>query len=123
MNAVQEFEQVAGAQENLRRPGKRDQDELAAALKAERVQEMLRAMPEWRPTLGGKEINRLRELPSLEVATHYATFVASFAKACALPVCLRIYGGQVLVAVHAPRQRGRLVDITESVVNFAQQLG
>ena len=94
-----------------------------ARLKAERVQEMLRAMPQWKQIMDGKGINRVRSFPSPEVAMLYGTFVTALAKAHELPVSLSLCGGLVAVALHARRNRGRLVALTEEVVEFAQQLG
>ena len=135
MNTTQNNVGKPGAKERLRRPPRPGFDEAALAaqgavdpavearLKAERVQEMLRAMPDWQLTLGGKGINRVREFPSAEVATLYSSFVTGFAKAHALPVGLHISGGQLRLTLHACRYRGRLVGLTEHVVGFAQQLG
>jgi len=135
MNTTQNDVGKPGAKERLRRPPRPELDEVALAargavdlaveakLKAERVQEMLRAMPDWQLTLGGKGIHRVREFPSAEVATLYSTFVTGFAKAYGLPVGLYINGGQVRLTLYACRYRGRLVDLTEHVVGFAQQLG
>ena len=94
-----------------------------ARLKAERVQEMLRAMPEWQLVLEGRVINRVRAFPSADVAMSYCAFVAGFAKAHKLPVRLSLSGKRVMVALHAPAVRGRLGNITERVVTFARQLG
>jgi hypothetical protein len=110
-----------------------DEDDLAAPgildpavearLKSERVQEMLRAMPEWQLAPGGKAINRVREFPSAEVATLYGSFATGFARVQGLPVSLHIAGGRLMLTLHACRNRGRLVDLTEPVLGFAQQLG
>lgn len=120
--------------QGLRRRPRRDFDEEAlvaqgldpaaeARLKAERVQEMLRAMPQWQQILEGKGINRVRSFPSPEVAMLYGTFVTGFAKAHELPVNLSLCGGKVAIALHARRNRGRLGALTEEVVGFAQQIG
>jgi len=121
--------------QRLRRPPRPqfDEDALAAQgildpavearLKSERVQEMLRAMPEWQLAPGAKAINRVREFPSAEVATLYGSFVTGFARVQGLPVSLHLSGGRVMLTLHACRNRGRLVDLTEHVVGFAQQLG
>jgi hypothetical protein len=131
----QDEQQSAGPRENLRRPGKRDQDpealvaqggvdpDVAARLKAERVQEMLRAMPEWQVTLEGKAINRVKAFPTPAVAALYGGYVIGLAGALDLPVTVSVAGGQVLVTLNEHRECGHLVELTEMVVGFAQQIG
>lgn len=110
---------VPGEEDLVARGG----EDLEARLKAERVQEMLRAMPQWQLTLGDKAITRAKTFPSAEVALLYGTFVTGFAKALKLPVNLSFCGARVLVTLHAPRQTGQLTGLTEHVVQFAQKLG
>jgi hypothetical protein len=135
MNTTQQVEQVAVPQENLRRPDKHELDpealmaqggvdpDVAARLKAERVQEMLQAMPQWRRTLGGKAINRVKAFPTPAVAALYGGYVIGLAGSLGLPVTVSVAGGQVLVTLHERRKHGYLVEITETVVDFAQQIG
>src|SRR4030095_29247 len=58
-------------------------------LKAERVQEELKAMPGWRLASGGKAIHRAKAFPTAEVARLYSTFVTGYAGAPDLPVATR----------------------------------
>ena len=102
--------------------GKRRRPPLEAPLKAERVQEMLRALPEWRLSPGVKGIDRTRSFPSEEVAALYASFVTGFARAHGVPVYLHLYGRRVKVILHERLRRGRFVDLTERVVRFARQI-
>lgn len=94
-----------------------------ARLKAERVQKMLRAMPEWQLVMDDKAINRLRAFSSTDIAMSYCTFVAGCAKAHRLPVSLSLSGKWVMITLYGPTVRGRLADLTERVVAFARQLG
>ena len=135
MNTTHEMEQAAGAHESLRRPDKHELDpealaiqgavdpDVAARLKAERVQEMLKAMPQWQSTLEGRAINRVKEFPTAAVAAHFGGFVIALAGALGMPVTVTVSGGQVLVTLYGRRERGQLVTLTHSVVELAQQIG
>lgn len=92
-------------------------------LKAERVQEELKAMPGWRLASGGKAIHRAKAFPTAEVARLYGTFVTGYAGALGLPVLTSSSGGQVVVILHAPRSHGRIGQLTESVLDLARRLG
>lgn len=120
--------------ENLRRPPR--QPELGdlelmvrggqgtpEGLKSERVEEMLREMPEWQSILKGRGITRMKELPTSMVATLYSTFVTGLAAAMGLPVLVSFSGCRVLVTLHAPRSQGRIPLLTEDVFALARQIG
>ena len=117
----------------LRRPPRRQEDEAAALvakggkdaeakLKSERVEERLRAMPEWRLTLEDKAITRAKELPTSQVATLYSAYVTGLAAASNLPVCVNVAGGRVLVTLFARRNRGRFTNLTEAVLDLAERI-
>ncbi len=97
--------------------------ELEAKLKSERVELRLRAMPQWRRTLEGKAITRVKELPSRQAATQYSAFVVSLAEAANLPVDVNVGSGRVIVTLYARRSRGRLINLTEAVLDLADQIG
>lgn len=119
----------------LRRPPRRPPEVEAAALllqegreaearlKSERVEQRLRAMPQWRRTLEGKAITRVKELPNPEAATLYSSFVISLAGASNLPVSVNVASGRVLVTLHARRNRGRFTNLTEAVLDLAEKIG
>jgi len=113
----------------LRRPPKGDLEEILvvidpeAELKAERVQEALRAMPEWELTLEGQAITRVKELPTPEVATLYTAYVTGFAGSLGLPVAVSVSDGLVLVTLYAPSGCGCVGGLTESVHDYAVQIG
>ena len=92
-------------------------------LKAERVQEMLQAMTAWRLLPGGKSIDRTFQFPASHVAAAWATFVAAFAAELGHTVTLDIAQGQVVLTLASPRVKGRREDLTEALLEFAQQLG
>src|SRR5689334_6925965 len=86
----------------LRRPPRRPPEVDVAALviqegreaeerlKSERVEQRLRDMPQWRRTLEGKAITRVKELSSPEAATLFSSFVISLAGASNLPVSVNV---------------------------------
>lgn len=125
----------APAVNRLRRPPRRPPEVEAAALvlqegreaearlKSERVEQRLRAMPQWRRTLEGKAITRVKELPSPEAATMYSSLVISLAGASNLPVSVNVISGRVLVTLHARRNRGRFTNLTEAVLDLAEKIG
>ena len=100
--------------------GIHDPEEL---LKSERVEEALQAMPEWNVTLEGQAITRVKELPSPEVASQYTAYVTGFAGSIGLPVALSVSGGLVLVTVYARGSGDCMGGLTESVLDFASQIG
>jgi hypothetical protein len=93
------------------------------ALKSERVEEALRAMPEWVMTLEGQAITRAKELPTPEVASLYTAYVTGFAGHLGLPVAVSVSDGLVLVTLYAPRRGDCMGGLTESVLDLARQLG
>ena len=80
-------------------------------------------MPGWRLAPGGKAINRAKAFPTPEVARLFNSFVTGYAGAVGLPVMTSIAGGQVLVTLHAPRNRGRAGLLTEAVLELGRRLG
>jgi hypothetical protein len=113
----------------LRRPPKPELEEILVvhdpeeSLKAERVQEALRAMPEWQLTLEGQAITRVKELPTPEVASLYTAYVTGFAGCLGLPVAVSVSDGLVLVTLYAPSGGCCVGGLTESVLDFARQIG
>ena len=120
---------VNGGIEELRRPPRRDVEEILVVgdpedpLKSERVEEALRAMPGWGRTVEGQAISHLKDLPTPEVASLYTAYVTGFAGSLGLPVAMSVKGGLVLVTVCAPARGGCMGELTESVLDFARQIG
>lgn len=94
-----------------------------APLKSERVEEALRAMPEWVLTLEGQAITRSKDLPTAEVASLYTAYVTGFAGHFGVPVAVSFSGGVVLVTLYGPRRSDCMDGLTESVLDLARQLG
>ena len=117
----------------LRRPPRRppgvDVEEILVVhdpeepLKSERVEEALEAMPDWEMTLEGQAITRAKDLPTPEVASLYTAYVTGFAGEMGLPVAVSVSGGLVLVTLYAPRRGDTMGGLTESVLDFARQIG
>ena len=92
-------------------------------LRQEHAQEVLQALPGWRLTADGKALHRAKELPSPAIASLYSAYVTGFAGALSLPVAVNVCGAQVMVILHARRNRGRLTAVTDAVLEFARRLG
>ena len=92
-------------------------------LKSERVEEALRAMPDWYLTLEGQSLTRAKDLPTPEVASLYTAYVTGFAGSIGLPVAMSVSGGLVLVTVYAHGSGDCMGGLTESVLDFAREIG
>ncbi len=115
--------------QELRRPPRREVEEILVIydpeepLKSERVEEALQAMPDWEVTLEGQAITRVKELPTPETASLYTAYVTGFAGHLGLPVAVSVSGGLVLVTLYAPGSGDCMGGLTESVLDFARQIG
>lgn len=89
-------------------------------LKAERVEERLKRMPDWKVASGGRAITRVRELPSPTAAVAYVTYVASLADAQRQAVTLNLDSVQVSVTLSGPAKRG--AGLTHRILDFAAEL-
>ena len=94
-----------------------------ARLKAERVQEKLRALPGWRLVPGGKAVDRVREFQDPQSAVAYASFLAEIASRSQQPIGIDLTGTRVGITLWTKPQHGRRVGLTEAVLNFARTLG
>ena len=127
------FELPGGEGSSLRRPPRKppglDLEEILVVhdpeepLKSERVEEALQAMPDWEVTLEGQAITRVKELPTPEVASQYTAYVTGFAGYFGQPVAVSVSGGLVLVTLYGPRKGDCMGGLTESVLDFARQIG
>ncbi len=133
VNSCMEYGLPEGEEPSLRRPPRRppglDVEEILVVhdpeepLKSERVEEALKAMPDWDLTLEGQAVTRVKELPTPEVASLYTAYVTGFAGTAGLPVTVSVSGGIVLVTLFAPRKGDCMGGLTESVLGFARQIG
>lgn len=95
--------------------------ELAAQLKSERVQAMLKALPDWKAE--GASLIRVRSFPTKEAAGIFCGLVGSLAGAFCLPAVLQVEDKNVKVTLRARRVRNRVGPITEKVVQLAEVIG
>jgi len=119
-------------EQELRRPPKPPLGELEeilvvvdpeAPLKSERVEEWLRALPEWLVTLDGQGITRSKDLLTPEVASLYTAYVTGYAGHLGLPVAVSVSDGMVRVTVYSPSCGDGMGVLTESMFDFAHQIG
>jgi hypothetical protein len=96
---------------------------LVAELKPERVQEWLTARPDWRLTLRGKGLTRVKELSTVGTAAFYGTLVAHLAEAASLPAKVVLDGCQVGITLISGRHHDGLYPLTEAVLDLAGQIG
>jgi hypothetical protein len=92
-------------------------------LKPERVQEWLTARPDWRLTLNGKGLARVKELSTVGAAAFYGTLIAHLAEAAALPAKVVLCGCRVEVTLIAGRHHDGLYPLNEDVLDLAGQIG
>jgi hypothetical protein len=93
-------------------------------LRRERAQEVVKTLPGWQLTTDAKAMHRAKEFPTPEIASLFSTFVTGFAGGLCLPVAIHhSSGGQVVVTLTAKPNRGRLMVVTEAVLDFARRLG
>jgi hypothetical protein len=93
------------------------------SLKSERVQEALRAMPEWDLTMNDHAISRVKELPNPEVASLYTAYITGFAGSLGMPVSVSVSDGLVIVTLFAPAGGDCRGERIESMLDFARQIG
>lgn len=92
-------------------------------LKAERVQELLKAMPGWALVPGGRTITRKREFDSPPAAASFAVFVAGLASEAQRAVRLDLSGSSVVVTLPGRTGREPREDLSLEILGFAQQIG
>ena len=103
-NAVQTVNVEASPQGLRRRP--RKPELLVDPLKAERVQETLRAAPAWRLFPGATTLQKVKEFPTSMAALLYSSFISSLASSCKVPVLVRFDGLRVTVTLTANGRQG-----------------
>jgi pterin-4a-carbinolamine dehydratase len=108
--------QPAGAPKVRRQPA-------AEKLKAERIQELLKALPTWKAAPGNRGIARVREFPEQQVASAYAAFVSELSAAERQPVTVVLRGGRVVVTLRGRRQAPGGGLNSAAVLAFAGKLG
>ena len=89
-------------------------------LKAERVQEKLRSMPEWKLLAGGPSMRRVRDFADSRMAGLYAGLVNELAERQSQPLAVRLTGPRVSITLWPRPRRG---GVTEAMLHFAAALG
>lgn len=93
-------------------------------LKPERIQELLKALPGWQLAANGKAIERMRTLPTGQVAALFGAYVTTYGKAVGQPVKLILGDVLVKVTLQAPSSGdAEPGGLTESVFEFARWIG
>jgi hypothetical protein len=116
--AMNPVEPAKPAKEPLRRPPQPPE-----RLKAERVQELLKAMPGWKLGPGGRVISRRREFDSPQAAAAFAGFVSGLASGADRAVRLDLSGSMVVVTLPGRAGEGSSEDLSLEILGFAQQIG
>ena len=94
-----------------------------AYLKSERVQAMLREVPDWRLQNGSLGLDRVRSFPSPDIAFSFAAFAEKLATHSKVTLSAHVVGGSVLLSLHNTGSRGRLIQVNDAVFALAKQLG
>jgi pterin-4a-carbinolamine dehydratase len=98
--------------------------ELEQRLKAERVQDKLRAMPGWSVSGRSRQnLERVWELPDNRIAMAFVQLINELANYHRMTAVVRVTGGQVGVTLRGKGGRGAHAGITETMLDFAQMLG
>ena len=92
-------------------------------LKAERVQERLKALPGWALSRDGEAVDRVREFADPAAATAYAAFAAALAGSRAQPIALSIDAGKVVLTLPGQKRRGLVGGLDDTVLDLAASLG
>jgi pterin-4a-carbinolamine dehydratase len=92
-------------------------------LKAERVQDSLRAIPTWSLDETGTAIRRTRQFGRLAEAEAYAGFVGTLASSKRQPVTVTLAGKRVEITLTGQPQQGRAGGLTKAVFKLAALIG
>ena len=88
-------------------------------LKPERVQEELKAMPDWRLVAGGNALSRTRKFTQAGTAAKWAAYIADLTATERHAVTLGITASQVTLLLQRPNRNG----IDMPLLDFAHQIG
>jgi len=113
-------------QTNLELPGTDNPlkpERVQERLRREKAQDLIKTMPGWALTADAKAMHRAKEFPTPEIASLFSAYVTSFAGALSLPVAVNHSGGHMVVTLTAKPNRGRMMVVTDAVLDFARRLG
>lgn len=98
--------------------------ELEEKLKAERVQDKLRAMPGWSVSARSRRsLERVWELPDNRIAMAFVQLVNELATHHRMTAVVRLAGAQVGVTLRGRSGRGANAGVTDTMLDFAKMLG
>jgi pterin-4a-carbinolamine dehydratase len=92
-------------------------------LKAERVQELLRALPGWELASSGRAIDRVRVFSDPAVAEAYALYVARLARSKRQAVAIDHASSQVIVTIYGQMHEVCISELSESAFDLAADIG
>ncbi len=104
--------------QRLRRPPRRPPLLTVDPLKAERVEEKLRAAPAWRIYSAGQMLQKSKQFPGKIEAMLYSSFVSSLASSLNVPVEVRLLGLWVVVTMRGFGRKGQAV-LSDPQLDFA----
>ena len=117
---------VTKSKDRLRRPPRPDYlrpepEDSEVALKAERVQAMLKAAAAagWQLVRGGKAMHRRYEFPDAAVAFSFSQFVLTLASYTRLPLFVRLSEAQVTLTLQNVGKRARRGPLTDELLKLA----
>jgi len=93
------------------------------ALRAERVQFLLKGMPGWAVLPGGRALGRVREFAVSAHAEAFAGYVAKLSLTERLPITINLTPSQVIVTVHGQAADGCPAVLTDEVFALAGAIG
>jgi pterin-4a-carbinolamine dehydratase len=96
---------------------------IKARLKSERVQDMLKEVPDWKLQSDLRGLDRVRSFPTSEIAVSFAAFAEKLATHSKVTLAAHVLSGKVLLSLHNAGSRGRLNQVNEAVFALAKQLG
>lgn len=97
--------------------------DLEERLKAERVEQFLKLMPEWTREKGSRTISRVREFPDAAAAAKWAAYVQDYAGSHNVVASTLRWDNCVLVTLFGQRRRSSFDFLTPGVLRFALSLG
>jgi hypothetical protein len=96
---------------------------LAADLKKERLEELLRRVPGWGLAPSRQAIDRARVFPDPGVAEAYAAFVTRLARSRRQAVTIDVGGSQVIVTIYGQVEEACIAGLSEAAFALAADIG
>jgi hypothetical protein len=94
-----------------------------AGLKAERVQERLRALPGWNLSPSGRAIDKVRVFADAGVAEAYALYISRLARSQHQAVAIDLAASQVVVTLYGQVHEICISELNEASFDLAATIG